>query len=179
MLTDALCITGKHVAKSRWPSKDKRLKKLWCTPTMRYLLFSCWITSNSCNPMDCSTLGFPVLHYLPEFAQMSIESVMPTNHLCLCHSLPPALSLSQPQNIFRWVNSVSSGQIISASAAASVLPMTIQGRCPLGLTGLISLLAKGLPRVFSNTTVLNHQFFGIQPSLWSSSHIHTWPLEKP
>ena len=73
----------------------------------------------------------------------------------------------------------SGGQSIGASASASVLPMNIQGWFPLGLTALISLLSKALSRVFSNTTVQNHQFFGAQPPLWSNSHIHTWPLEKP
>ena len=73
----------------------------------------------------------------------------------------------------------SCGQSIGASASASVLPMNIQGWFPLGLTGLISLLSKGLSRVFSNTTVQKHQFFCTQLSLWSKSHIHTWLLEKP
>ena len=73
----------------------------------------------------------------------------------------------------------SGGQSIGDSASASVLPMNIQGRFPLGLTGLISLQSKGHSRVFSNTTVQKHQFFGTQPSLWSNSHIHTWLLEKP
>ena len=59
------------------------------------------------------------------------------------------------------------------------LPMNIQGWFPLGLTGLICLLSKGLSRVFSITTVWKHQFFGTQPSLWSNSHIYTWPLQKP
>ena len=71
----------------------------------------------------------------------------------------------------------SGGQSIRASA--SVLPMNIKDWFPLGLTGLVSLLSKGLSTVFSNTTVQKHQFFGAQPSLWSSSHIHTWLLEKP
>ena len=62
---------------------------------------------------------------------------------------------------------------------ASVLPMNIQDSFPLGLTGLISLRSKGLSRVFSSTTVQNHQFFSAQPSLWSNSNIHTWLLEKP
>ena len=73
----------------------------------------------------------------------------------------------------------SGGQSIGASASASVLPMNIQGWFPFGLTGLISLQSKGLSRVFSNTTVRKRQFFGAQLSLWSSSHIHTWLLEKP
>ena len=73
----------------------------------------------------------------------------------------------------------SGGQSIGASSSASVLPMNIQVRFPLGLTGLISLLSKGLSRVFSSTTVWKHQFFSTQPSLWSSSHIYTWLLVKP
>ena len=69
------------------------------------------------------------------------------------------------------------GQNIGASA--SVLPVHIQGWFPLGLTCLISLLSKGLSRVFSSTTVQKHQFLGTQPCLWFSSHIRTWWLEKP
>ena len=72
----------------------------------------------------------------------------------------------------------SGSQNIGASWSASVLPMNIQGWFPLGLTGLISMLSKGLARVFSNTTVQKHQFFGAQPSLWSNSHIHAWLLEN-
>ena len=73
----------------------------------------------------------------------------------------------------------SGGQSIGASASTSVLLMNIQGWFPLGLTGWISLQSKGLSRVFSNTTVQKHQFFGTQLSLWSNAHIHTWLLEKP
>ena len=73
----------------------------------------------------------------------------------------------------------SGGQSIRGSASALVLPMNIQDWFPLGLTGLISLQSKGLSRVFSNTTVQKHQFFGAQPSSQSNSHIHTWPQEKP
>ena len=72
----------------------------------------------------------------------------------------------------------SESQSFGASASASVLPMNIQGWFPLGWTGLISLQSKGLWRVFSNTTIRKHQFFGSQTSLWSSSHICTWLLEK-
>ena len=70
------------------------------------------------------------------------------------------------------------GQSIGASASVSVLPMNIQDWFPLGWTGLMSLQSKGLSRVFSNTTVWKHQFFGAQPFLWSNSHIHTW-LDRP
>jgi len=95
---------------------------------------------------------------------------MPSNHLILCQrfllcpqSFPASGSFPVSQ-LF-----TSGGQSIGASASASGLPMDIQGWFPLGLTGLISLQSKGLSRVFSSTTVQKHQFFGAQPSLWSSS----------
>ena len=78
-----------------------------------------------------------------------------------------------------WLFTSGSPQSIGASASASILPMNIQNWFPLGLTKLITLQSKGLSRVFSNTTVQKHQFFGTQHSLWSNSHIHTWLLEKP
>ena len=66
-----------------------------------------------------------------------------------------------------------------ASASASVLPMNIQDGFPLGLTGLNSLQFKGFSSIFSNTTAQKHHYFNTHPSLWFSSHIHTWLLEKP
>ena len=71
------------------------------------------------------------------------------------------------------------GQSTGVSASASVLPMNTQDWSPLGWTGWISLQSKGLSRVFSNTTVQKHQFFGTQSSSQSNSRIHTWPLERP
>ena len=71
----------------------------------------------------------------------------------------------------------SGGQSTGASASASVFPVDIQGCFPLGLTALISLQSKGLARIFSSTTVQKHWFFGVQPSLWSNSHICTWVLD--
>ena len=73
----------------------------------------------------------------------------------------------------------SGGQSTGVSASASVFPMNIQDWFPLGWTGWISLQSKGLSRVFSNTTVLKHQFVSAQLSLKSNSHIHTWLQEKP
>ena len=83
----------------------------------------------------------------------------------------------QHQSLFLSHFFPSGGQIIGASAL--VLPMNNQGWFPLGLTGWISWESKGRLRVFSNTTVQKHQFFGAQPSSQSNSHIHTWPQEKP
>ena len=74
---------------------------------------------------------------------------------------------------------VSGGQSIAASASSSVPPMNIKHWFHLELTGVIPLLSKEFLRDFSNNTVQKHQFFSAQPSLWSNSHIHTWPQEKP
>ena len=116
-----------------------------------------------CNPMDCSTPGLPVHHQLPEFNQTHVHWVGDANqpsHPLLSPS-PPAFNLSQHQGLFQGV----SGQSIGVSASASVLPMNTQDWFPLGWTGWISLLSKGLSRVFSNSTVQKHQFFGAQLSL--------------
>ena len=88
-------------------------------------------------------------------------------------SLPASESFPMSQ-LFTW-----GGQSIGVSAATSVLPMNIQDWFPFRLTGCISLQSKGHSRVFSNTTVQKHQFFGVQLSSQSNSYIRTWPLEKP
>ena len=88
-------------------------------------------------------------------------------------SLPASESFPMSQ-LFAW-----SGQSTGVSALASFLPKKSQGSSPSEWTGWISLQSKGLSRVFSNTTVQNHQFFSSQPSSQSDSHIHTWPQEKP
>ena len=92
-------------------------------------------------------------------------------------SCPQSLPASESFPMSQFFTS--GGQSIGISASASVLPKNIQDWFPLGLTGLISLQSKGLSRVFSNTTVQKHQFFGAQPSSQFNSHIHTWPREKP
>ena len=88
-------------------------------------------------------------------------------------SLPASRSFPMSQ-LFTW-----GGQSTGVSALASVLPKKTQDWSPSEWTGWISLQSKGLSRVFSNTTVQNHQFFGPQLSSQSNSHIHTWLLEKP
>ena len=88
-------------------------------------------------------------------------------------SLPTSESFSMSQ-LFAW-----GGQSTRVSALASFLPKKSQGWSPSEWTGWISLQCKGLSRVFSNTTVQKHQFFGAQPSSQSNSHIHSWPQEKP
>ena len=94
---------------------------------------------------------------------MSIELVMPSNHLILSWPLLLLPSIFPSIRVFPMSQFfASSGQSIGASASASVLPMNIKDWSPLGWTGWISLLSKGLSRVFSKTTVQKHQFFGIQ-----------------
>ena len=113
------------------------------------------------------------------FKLMSVESLMPSNHLVLCPllllpSIFPSIRGFSNESVFciRWPKYWSFSFTISPSNEHS-------DWSPLGWTGWISLQSKGLSRVFSNTTVQKNQFFGAQLSLRSNSHIHTWPLEKP
>ena len=134
-----------------------------------------------CDPMDCSMPAFPVLHHILELAQTHAnwvgDAIEPSHPL-----LSPLLlsSIFSRIRVFsnvlavhiRWPKYWSFSFSISPSNEYS---RSISFRVE---TGLI-LLSKGLWRVFSNTTVLRHLFFSVQPSLWSNSHIHTWLLEKP
>ena len=144
----------------------------------------CCPVAKSCltfyDTMDCSMPGFPVLHYLPEFAQVHVHWINDTsNHLIFCHLLRLLPSIFPRSGSFPMSQLFTSGgQSIGVSASASVLPMNTQDWSPLGWTGWISLQSKGLSRVFSNTTVQKHQFFSAQLSSQSNSHIHTWLLEK-
>ena len=132
-----------------------------------------------CDPKDCSTPGFPVLHHLLKLAQTHVHWVS--------DAIQPSHPLSSPlllPSIFPSIRSLpiswlfaSGGRSIGASASASVLPMYIQDWFPLGWTGLISLQSKGLPRVFFSPTVRRHQCFAAQPFLLSSSHIICQPYD--
>ena len=116
---------------------------------------------------------------LPKF--MSIESVMPSNQLILCCSLLFLPSIFPSIRVFsnESVLCISWPKYWNFSFSVSVLPMNIQEWFPLGLTIWISFQSKGISRVFSNTTVQKHHFFGAQLSSQYNSHIQTWPLEKP
>ena len=130
-----------------------------------------------CDPMDCSMPGFPVLHYILEFAQTQVhwlnDAIQLSHPLCsLLHpSIFPSIRIFSNELAFHiwWPN---------IGASASVLQMNIQGWFPLGLTDFNLLQSKELSRVFSSTTIWMHQFFSTQLSLWSNSQIHTWLLEK-
>ena len=133
-----------------------------------------------CDSMDCSMPGSPVLHCLPEFAQIHVLEwcyltiSSSTSPCSFCLQFFPASGSFPVSQLF-----ASGGQSTEASASASALSVNTQGWFPLGLTSLISFQSTGLSRVFSSTTVQKHQFFGAQPSFWSSSHICTWQLENP
>ena len=143
---------------------DQSLSRVWLFATP-------WITARQAS--------LSITNSQSSLRLMSIESVMPFNHLnsvipfSSCpQSLPASESFPMSQ-LFAW-----GGQRTGVSALASFLPKKSQGWSS-EWTGWISLQFKGLSRVFSNTTVQKHQFFGAQPSSQSNSHIHTWPLEKP
>ena len=124
-------------------------------------------------------------------ASLSITNSRVYSNACLlsqwCHpTISSCRSLLLPPSIFPSIRVFSNKSVlcirwpsIGVSASASLLPMNIQDWFPLGWTGWISLQSKGLSRVFSNTTVQKHQFFGARLSLESNPHIHTWLLEKP
>ena len=157
-----------------------------------------------CNPMNLnSQASLSIINSRSSFRLASIESVI--HATIFCPPLSPRvgsdshplgqwcyLTISSSAAPFSWSKSfpasrsfplsllfASSGKSIGASASGSVLLMSIQGWFPWGRTHLISMLSKGISRVFYSTTIGKYQFFGAQPCLWPTSYIPTWPLEKP
>ena len=172
---------NRHFCK-RWHTKGQQVYKTVLSYTF-YHQFSSVAQScpTLCDPMNCSTPGLPVHHQLPEFTQTRVhrvsDAIQPSHPLS--SPSPPAPNPSQHQSFpmsqhFAW-----GGQSTGVSALVSFLPKNTQGLSPLEWTGWISLQSMGLSRVFSNTTVQKHRFFGAQLSSQSNSHIHTWLLEKP
>ena len=153
----------------------------WTELCLLSLLFSHSVVSNSLQPYEqqharvpCPSLPSGVCSNscpLSQWRHLTISSSV--DPFSSCHQSFPA-SGSFPVS---WLFN-SGSQSVGASTSASVFPVNIQGWFSLGLTDLISLQSKGLSRVFFNATVQKHQFFGIQPSLWSNFHIHMWLLEK-
>ena len=142
----------------------------FCCSVVKLLLILCDPSARlprpSLSPRGCSN-SYP----FSQWCHPTISSsVIPFSSSCL--QFPPAAGWFPMSQFF-----TSGGKIIGGST--SVFPINIQGWFPLELTGWISLQSKGLSRVFSNTTVQNHQFFHAQLSLWSNSHIHAWRMERP
>ena len=121
-----------------------------------------------------ASLSFTISWSLLRFTSSSL--MMLSNHLILWHRL--LLPSVFPSIRVFFSELAVHIRCQSTGASASVLPLNIQGWFPLRLTSLISLLSKRMSRVISSTTILWHRFFSAQPSLFSSSHIHTWLLEK-
>ena len=140
--------------------------------------FSRLVVSSSLLPHGLATgqAFLSITNFQSLLKLLSIQLVMPSNHLILCHPLLLLPSIFPSTESFPMSQFFSSGGQ-GVGASASVLAMNIQDWFPLGLTGWISLQSKGLSRAFSNTTVQKHWFLGAQLSLWSNSH--TWLLEKP
>ena len=125
-----------------------------------------------------ASLSFAISHSLLKL--MSIQLVMHSNHLILCHSLLLLPSIFPSIRVFSNESALRIKWPKYWSFSFSISPSNdYSGLISFTLTSLISLQSKGLSRVFSNTTVQKHQFFGAHPSSWCNSHIHTWPLEKP
>ena len=134
-----------------------------------WLFVTPWIAARQASLSITNSLSPPKL--------MSIESVMPSSYLILCHPLLLLPPIPPPPGSFPMSQLFASG---GQSFILNISPSNEHpGLTPLGLTGWISLQSKELSRVFSNITVQKHQFFGAQLSSQSNCHIHTWPLEKP
>ena len=146
----------------------------WCVVQ---LLSHIWLFGTARTAACQASLSSAISQSLLKF--MSIEVVMLSIHLILCHSLLllpsifPNISDFPMSQLF-----ASSGQSIGDSALAAVLPKNIQCWLPLGFTEVIFLQYKGFSRVLSSTIIGKHQFFSPQPSLWSNYHMSTWLLEK-
>ena len=153
-----------------------------CLHSFSSVRFSCSVVSDSLRPHESHHARPPCpspspgvhsdSHPSSRWCHPAISSSVIPFSSCL-QSLPASESFPMSQ-LFAW-----GGQSTGASALASFLPKKSHGWSPSEWTDWISLQSKGLSRVFSNTTVQKHQFFGAQPSSQSNSHIHTWPLGKP
>ena len=134
-------------------------------------------TSHSFDPMDCSTPGFLSLPTPKAYSNSCSSSrwCHPTISSSVIHFSSCLQSFLASGSFPMSQFFASGGQSIRVSASTPVLPMNIQDWFPSGLIGLISLQFKGLSRVFSNSTLQKHQFFGTQLSSQANSHIHSWP----
>ena len=171
MITRHFSCPGSLIGFIKYSSTDKRST----------VQFSCSVVSDSLQPHE-SQYARPLCptptpgvhsdsHPSSQWYHPTISSSVVPFSFCP-QSLPASQSFPMSQ-LLAWI-----GQSIGVSALASFLPKKSQGWSPSEWTGWISFQSKGLSRVFSNTRVQKHQFFGTQPSLQSKSHIHTWPQEK-
>ena len=165
--------------------RDKKKRKasfvLQASKSYALLLFSHLVMSNSLQPHGLQharpPCPSPSLKVCPSSCPLHwwcFLGISSSDTLFFCPQSFPVSGTFPMSQLFK-----SDDQNTGTSASASVLPTSIQGWFPLGLTGLISLLSQGLSGVFSSTTIRRHQFFGVLPSLWFRSHNSTWPLGRP
>ena len=133
-----------------------------------------------CDPMHCSTPGFPVLPHLPEFTQTHVHWVYDgSSHFILCHSLLLLPSIFPNSSVFSSESALQIRWPKYWSFSFSISPSNEYSGLISFRTDCFALAAKELSKVFSSTIIWKYKFFGAQPSLWSSSHIRTWLVEKP
>ena len=178
MFTVALFKTVKTWMQPRHSLVGEWINNLWYIQTIDYCCSITQLCPILHNPMEGSTTGLPVPHQLPSWCP-SHQWCHPTisSSVTLFAFCPQSFPVSRTFPMSRLF--LSGDQNTGASALASVLPMSTQGWFLLRLTGMISLLSKGLSGVFSSITFQRHQFFSVLFSLQSISHNHTWPMEKP
>ena len=186
-----LCLGSKHflskhnIVKQLYSSKNDILKNSMLVQELELLMFENKISSAAqscptlCDPMDCSTPGFLVLHHLLELTQTHVHQVsdaIQPSHL-LSSPSPPAFNLSHYQGLFQWVS--------SSHQVAKVLEFQHQSLQWIFRTDFLRIdwfdlhAVQGTLKNLLQTTVQKHQLFRTQPYLWSNSHIHTLLLEKP
>ena len=157
-------LVGNHTLKVNWNDRQLTQSVQFSSVAQSY--------TTLCDPMDC--------RQLPEFTQTHVhwvrDAIQPSHPLL---SPSPAFNLSQYQGLFQWVGSLH--QVVKYWSFSFRISAFNEYWGPISfrMDWLDVLAAQGLSRVFSNTTVQKHQFFSSQLSLWSNSHIHTWPQEKP
>ena len=192
----AVCNPGRPWSSSQWEavcwsyssqlSNEPFLRGIWVAHLCVYLTADLWPVQFSCVQLFVTPwiaarqASLPITSSWSSLKLMSIELVMPSSHLIFCRPLlllppiPPSIRVFSNESILcmRWSKHLSFSFSI-------ILSKEHPGLISIEWSGWISLQSKGLSRVFSNTTVQKHQFFGAQLSSQSNSHIHTWPLEKP
>ena len=182
VVSDSLRHHGLQHARLPCPSPSPRACSNSC-PLRGYI---CYSVAQSCltlcDPMDCSMPGCPVLYHLLEFFQTHVHWVGDANQpshslsshpLLLLPSIFPSIRVFSNKSVLRirWPKD-------SSFSFSIILSKEHPGLISFRMDWWISLQSKGLSRVFSNTTLQKHQFFGTQPSSLSNSHVHTWPQEK-